>query len=117
MVVRCHIPRDRAKPGTEARSFTQVTKTGKRAQKDILNQVFHFARVHSTQEDAVDHAGVTLVELAKRLGIAPLGGLHQGHIGVFQNGWRFRHHELLQDCGGGLECTLHALIPWQHDDP
>jgi len=61
-VVICSVPRDGAQPRSEARNIAQRMEPPQRQEENFLDEVIHFARGDSSEKDAVDHAGITVVE-------------------------------------------------------
>lgn len=109
------IARDGGDPGAEARRVAQVAQARKRAEEDILHEVFYFWWADAAEENAVHHADVTPVEVAEGFGVALLRCLDQSGVGVLRNWRRFGHPGILQDSQGGFECTVHRRIPWGRD--
>ena len=77
---------DHGQPAAESAIVAQRGKLPQRRQEHVLHQVVHFAVRHARQQDAVHHAGVPVVEPAKRGAAAVAGCARQfGVIGDRNN--------------------------------
>src|SRR5207253_3017240 len=92
VIVRA-IPRNRPQPGSETRNLTQAMKLTQGQKKNFLNKVIHFARRNASEQDAVDHAGVAVVETPERGSIAIASGADE-RVFLAGFGGRQRNHSL-----------------------
>jgi len=55
-------------------------KLAQRREKYFLDQVVHFARRNAREENAMNHAGIAVIEAAKGSAIAVAGGTDEGIV-------------------------------------
>jgi hypothetical protein len=67
------VPRDAAEPGAKTRHIPQGVKLAQRREENFLDQIVYFVRRHTREQNAMDHPGVAVVELAKGGAIAVAG--------------------------------------------
>src|ERR1700757_5420431 len=59
------VARDRRQPCAETRCIAESVQPAQRLKKGIVDQVIDFAQRYAGQENAVDHAGIEVVEFAE----------------------------------------------------
>ncbi len=61
-----------------------------RLQKNILDEIVHFAGRNAREQYAVNHARITIVETAVSAAIAAARGFHQDRVVRYWRGFRGR---------------------------
>jgi hypothetical protein len=71
------VPRDGPEPSPKSRNVTQRMKLPQRLQKNFLNKVIYLAWGDAREQNAVDHARVTVVEAPESSTIAGASGANE----------------------------------------
>src|SRR6185369_9116043 len=80
MKIHSSIASDHRYPGTKGRPVTQRMKFFEGVQEDVLHEIIDFASRYSSQQNAVNHWRVKIVEAAKAVAVAFQDGFHQDNL-------------------------------------
>ena len=102
------VPRDGPQPSSKSRNFAQRMKLPQRQQKNFLNEIIHFAGWNSSEQNAVDHARVAVVEASESSTIAGASGANESVVLAWFGDRPASHSLTFHACGPKVNAVSHV---------
>jgi hypothetical protein len=108
---------DGDQPSGEAGDFAQIGEAAQGLEEDVLHEVVDVGEGNASEENAVDHAGVTGIEQSESDTVAALGGANEGVVWAAEfvrkihDRWTGARRAEFRECGHVGSMEIRSVSP------